>query len=111
MKAKLYKTQFGNWTTFSGENGERTPTNAYLIHSKKEREYSLKKIKGKKYEHVKDIYFVGEFTPKVKAEFERGQRFFSRREGFLFGAYHELTKMGEIVILERCNSEEYQIKG
>lgn len=62
--------------------------------------YSLKKLVCTRRETRTQLYFIpalGADEKKIEAEIKRGKTFFSLKDGILFGAYHELTKLGEFV--------------
>lgn len=62
--------------------------------------YSKKKLKCIKNETRTQIWFVPEsaaLKEKIKREIKRGNTFFTLKDGFLFGALYELTKLGEII--------------
>lgn len=64
--------------------------------------YSLKKEKSRRNKtSVTHVYFIPkENNSFVSAELRRGKRFFSKSEGFLFGALMELRKLGSLVTEE-----------
>jgi len=62
--------------------------------------YYKTKKRSTRTESRKQIYFVPNelADPKlIKAEFTRAMQFFSAKDGMLWGAYYELTKLGKFV--------------
>lgn len=62
------------------------------------RSFSKRKGRSTKNSTCEHVYFTpneGACPLKIKAELHRGNTFFSAKDGFLFGVYHELTKLGE----------------
>ena len=84
------------------------PAQAYLIHTRTVGDYnrvtySLKKQVSTKDKTRTQFYFVpdsGADMMAVKSTFERGKQFATERDGFLFGAYVELNKLGKIITVQ-----------
>ena len=108
MKTKLYLRPSGNYYDYSSPEG--IEVSARFIHTKSigdynKLTYSSTKKKSTKSESREQVFFIceegkeadREHQAKIDREFKRGETFFTQREGFLFGAYHELTKLGKIV--------------
>jgi len=84
---------------------------AYFLHSERNgdfniKDYSLKKRSSTKNKTCTNLYWVpnfkdanGNISMEEKANLERGKKFFSAKEGFLFGAMVDLRKSGAIVKL------------
>ena len=90
-----------------------TPVQAEFIHTRtigdfNKISYSKKKLSSTANKTRSQVYYVEFNQPsskeaghkmKVEAEFKRGNTFFTEKDGFLFGAYVSLVKMGEIAII------------
>lgn len=84
---------------------ERTPVKCFFIHTTSQGDfnkltYSAKKKESTRNEFSKQVYFIPRPDADDKAierELKRGKEFFTPKDGFLFGAFYELTKLGEII--------------
>ena len=108
MKATLYLRPSGHYYNYSSPESVEVP--ARFIHTKSTGDfnrltYSSAKQKSTKSESREQVFFIceegkekdKEHQAKIDREFKRGETFFTQKDGFLFGAYYELTKLGKIV--------------
>ncbi len=82
--------------------GNRVFLHAYEVKDWNQRSYSLKLLKAKKRSERVNVYFEPILGHEIdlmdfSSTVQRGKKFFTVKDGFLFGAMVELQKMGKIV--------------
>lgn len=103
MNSTIYQNPSGTYSRFEGE--DKTPVNAIFLHTREQGDFNAVSYLSRKAESTRSItrsqyYFIpneGADEKAIKREIERGKEFFSKKEGFLFGALFELAKMGQII--------------
>ena len=101
----IYLTPYGNHSI--NKFRDYTPVAAEFIHTRtigdfNRIEYSDKKQSSTRNKTRSQVFFIpapGADPSKIKNELKRGRTFFDKKEGILFGAYYELTKLGQIITI------------
>ncbi len=106
MKTTIFKSaDRDSYTTVKRSLGQQIPVAGYFIQTEicgnwNIKSYSLKKLVCTRRETRTQLYFIpapGADSKQIEAEIKRGKTFFSVKDGILFGAHRELTKLGEFV--------------
>jgi len=101
-QSTIFQTPHGNFSIHECDGYKKV--NAFFLHTREQGDmnritYLNKKAKSTRSITREQAYFIpnGELTIEEKTNLERGARFFSLKDGFLWGAYSQLAKSGKIV--------------
>ncbi len=104
----LYRRPTGNYYDYPSP--ESVEVRARFIHTRSNGDfnrvtYLSSRKNSTQAETREQVFFIceegkekdREHQMKIDAEFKRGETYFTKKDGFLFGAYHALTKLGTII--------------
>lgn len=103
MSTIYYHTEYKSYSRFAGPG--RVPVKAHFIETKCTGDWNITHYSNKIKTSTRDesreqVYFIPREDAKesdIQCELKRGNTFFSRKDGFLFGARVELLKLGQLV--------------